>query len=86
MSTKLFLSGIGFGWNPAIINSQRELDFIKENQKQLINEYSYWLGGSSAHTGYIGFSAYRPHQAESGKVLMVLMIAIQNKSISRYVF
>ena len=35
------------GWYPAILNSQDELDFIRYAQKGLINETSYWIGGSS---------------------------------------
>ena len=44
---------IGPGWIPAKINSEAELDFIRESQKGLSDVRSYWVGGSSPVTGAI---------------------------------
>ena len=41
------LSELGDGWNLAIIDSPTELIFIIEIQKELDDDKSYWIGGST---------------------------------------
>ena len=41
------MSALGDGWAPAVINSPSELSFIKEKQKFLSNNRTYWIGGST---------------------------------------
>ena len=42
------------GWYPAILNSAEERDFVKQAQRKLTNDRSYWIGGStSANAGRI---------------------------------
>ena len=43
----LYLSDIGDGWKPVVINSQVEYNFIREAQKVLSNSVPYWIGGSA---------------------------------------
>ena len=37
----------GGGWTPFILYSQAQLDFIKQAQKGLSHDRSYWIGGST---------------------------------------
>ena len=41
------LSELGDGWNLAIIDSPAELILIREIQKELDGNKSYWIGGST---------------------------------------
>ena len=48
----LFLShfyviGIGAGWGPAVINSESEFKFIRENQHTLSDSRDFFVGGST---------------------------------------
>ena len=43
----LYLSDIGDGWKPVVLNTQEEYDFIRESQKVLSNSVPYWIGGSA---------------------------------------
>ena len=38
---------LGDGWSSAILDNQREYDFVKVAQKGVINNRSYWIGGST---------------------------------------
>ena len=58
---------LGEGWTPAVLNSELELNFIRQAQK-LLNcgrfcNTDYWIGGiSKANRGwitYIDYSEYR---------------------------
>ena len=40
-------SDIGNGWQPAILETEEEHNFIKEVQKSFINSVPYWIGGST---------------------------------------
>ena len=42
-----YLSELGDGWAPAVLNNQVETNFIKQTQKGLSNDRSYWIGGST---------------------------------------
>ena len=57
---------IGPGWMTATINSEAELDFIRESQKGLSAARNYWVGGSSPITGAIDFSNYTTQDKSSG--------------------
>ena len=65
-----FISEIGDGWTPTTINSEAELDFIREEQKGLSNVATYWIGGRSNSTGGIEFSNYIPNQNGELNLLM----------------
>ena len=43
----MYLSELGDGWVPAILNTQVETDFIRQAQKGLTDDRSYWIGGST---------------------------------------
>ena len=43
----LYLSALGDGWAPAILNDQAELDFIRQGQSTFSDDRSCWLGGST---------------------------------------
>ena len=64
------LSGIGPGWMSARINSEAELDFIRESQKGLSDTRSYWIGGSSLVRGAIDLSNYTLQDQGSGKFFL----------------
>ena len=57
---------IGPGWMNAKINSEAELDFIRESQKGLSDAQSYWIGGSSHVTGATDLSNYTTQDQGSG--------------------
>ena len=38
---------IGNGWGSAVLNTQYELDFIKQGQRGFNNSVFYWIGGSA---------------------------------------
>ena len=42
---QLFSLDLGLRWDPAILDSQAELDFIKEAQIGLSDINNYWIGG-----------------------------------------
>ena len=46
-STKIFLSEIGIGWEPVVLGTEEEHDFIKEGQKSFYRSAPYWIGGSA---------------------------------------
>ena len=51
-------------WHAAVINSDKELDFIQRNQKELKNTQDFFIGGSSNSTGAISnLSYYLPNQS-----------------------
>ena len=44
----LYFLDLGEGWAPAILNDQREADFIRAGQRLFChNDKSYWIGGST---------------------------------------
>ena len=61
------LPEIGPGWMPTILNSQAEVDFIRDSQKLLSNNISYWIGGSSTVLGRIELSDYSTRSQGSSK-------------------
>ena len=67
--TILFISGLGHGWAPAVLNTEEELDFVKEAQKGVTHTRSYWIGGSTnvERPENFGYSSYESN--ESGKVM-----------------
>ena len=38
---------MGDGWSPAVINDRMEFNFIREAQRGLTDNRSYWIGGST---------------------------------------
>ena len=45
---KVTFSDLGDGWAPAVLDSQEELDLIRQGQKRNRELWSYWIGGSTA--------------------------------------
>ena len=44
----LYLSDLGEGWAPTILNSQSEVDFLKQAQKDFgDNTRSFWVDGTT---------------------------------------
>ena len=43
--TILCISGLGYGWGPAILETEREISFVVQAQKGFNNIRSYWIGG-----------------------------------------
>ena len=62
----IYLSEIGPGWNPAMINSSLELQFIVKQHMRLANSRSYHIGGSTLATGHIDLFDYMRHLACPG--------------------
>ena len=62
----LLLSGLGYGWHAAVIESQEELDYIYTQQQKFEDDHSYWVGGSVLSDGSevftFNFSDYRQSQ------------------------
>ena len=40
---------IGSGWFPTILSNQAELEFVRENQRKLSNNQSYWIHGTTVY-------------------------------------
>ena len=53
-----FSSEIGYGWRPAVLDTQEEYDFIREGQKSFNDSASYWIGGSTDSNGIFEYSDY----------------------------
>ena len=49
-----YFPGLGDGWAPAIVDSEAELEFIREGQRGFSASMSYFSGGSSDRSYYIG--------------------------------
>ena len=43
----LYFKDLGDGWSPAVLNSEEELNFIREGQKRNRELGSYFIGGST---------------------------------------
>ena len=48
----LFMFELGDGWRAAILDNQREYDFVKVAQKGVVNNKSYWIGGSTSQAAW----------------------------------
>ena len=55
-----YISALGNGWAPAILNTEQEMTFIQEAQKGLNDFRNYWIGGFtySEPGSKIGYSRY----------------------------
>ena len=62
---QMFLEYIEEGWGPAVLNDQTELDFIREAQRGLSHDKSYWIGGStnSGPWSFIDLREYRTNDS-----------------------
>ena len=58
VSTKILFSEIGNGWEPAVLDTQEEYDFIKEGQRSFSSSVEYWIGGSTNATQFFTYSDY----------------------------
>ena len=62
-------SEIGNGWEPAVLDTKEEYDFVKESQRSFNNSVPYWIGGSANataktlidYTDYIGNNSGNYH-------------------------
>ena len=78
-----FPGRLGAGWAPAVLNSQVELDFIKEAQKGLSHDRSYWIGGStdSGAGSNITFSNYNTN-SNGGNLTVICLLGLGYKEIT----
>ena len=53
-----YLSELGNEWQPAVLDTQEEHDFIREGQKSFRNSARYWIGGSSNSNDTIEYTDY----------------------------
>ena len=51
---------MGTGWAPTVLNSQAELDFIRQGQIGTPDRYLFWIGGSTnaSHTAVLDIDSY----------------------------
>ena len=64
----MFIPELGEGWNPAIIETRRELDFIREAQRWFSDFRSFWIDG---HTSFDHLEVISPCSLDnkgSGKI------------------
>ena len=75
-----FISEIGKGWNPAALNTEEELDFLKLGQKTLRNSDPYWIKGSTDRwVGYtVNFTQYNAN--DNGTVCIYILMHFTNGS------
>ena len=69
-------SEIGQGWIPVVLNSETELEFILENQRNLSNNQSFWIAGSARTTGDIDFLHYFQYELDAGKIYEIVLLVI----------
>ena len=43
----LYFLELGTGWEPAVLNTEEEHEFIREGQKSFASSVPYWIGGST---------------------------------------
>ena len=65
----LFITELGTGWAPAVADTSVELNNIDRGQKQLSNDRSFWIGGSTNEpaTDDIAMDYSKYVSGESGK-------------------
>ena len=42
-----YFQGMGDGWSAAVLDDQKEYDFIMQAQRSFTDAKSYWIGGST---------------------------------------
>ena len=64
----LLFTEIGIGWQPTVLDSQEEYDFIRQDQKGFSNSVRYWIGGSTniSSNNTVDYSNYIANN--SGKI------------------
>ena len=50
-----------------MINSKTEYEFLVAKHKELNNNQSFWVSGTTRTTGDIGFSNYLPYEIGTGE-------------------
>ena len=88
MNCVIFLD-FGEGWVPAVLNNQRELDFIREGQKLFChNDRSYWIGGSTNIQTGSTFNISQYNTGDTGNMMLMFNstseINLSVKIIKRY--
>ena len=58
---------LGDGWGPAVLETEEELNFVRQADRNISNARSYWIGGSTniCCLREISYSHYIPD--DSGK-------------------
>ena len=48
------------GWAPAVLNTNQEMNFIKQGQRSFMDNRSFWIGGktNTVPGEYFEYSAY----------------------------
>ena len=65
---------VSSGWTPAVVDTRAELDFIRQAQRGLSHDRSYWIGGSTdsppwSTTNYL--NQYRTSDMGSFKLIIM---------------
>ena len=53
-----YISEFGNEWQPAILDTEEEYDFIREGQKSFSNSVPYWIGGSTDSNDTVEYNDY----------------------------
>ena len=62
-----YFLGLGSGWGSAVLNSQTEVDFIKQEQTSFGDKKSYFVGGSTNANVNANFDLQNYLSGNSGK-------------------
>ena len=80
----LYFLDLGEGWAPAVLNGQREADFIRAGQRLFChNDRSYWIGGS---TNVQPWNIFHISEHNTGNTGIMMLIFNSLKVHSHYVF
>ena len=63
----LHIADLGEGWAPAILNTEAEHDFIREADRDVVNDMGYWIDGSTNRAGFphtFSYSEYFPDRSQ----------------------
>ena len=62
------------GWEPAVLDARAELDFIRQAQRGLSHDRSYWIGGSTDSQPWSNTtSLYQYRTSNSGNLKLIIM-------------
>ena len=62
------------GWGPAVLNNQAELDFIRQAQRWLSDDRSYWIGGSTNINAWNTFQYNNYMTEDSGNMTNIMKL------------
>ena len=78
----LYFLDLGEGWAPAILNGQREADFIRAGQRLFChNDRSYWIGGSTNVQPWNIFHISEYNTGDTGNMILIFTARNEGKII-----